>query len=100
MKTTINIYSFRDMFRAVRPDNFSYEGLGLLFEYLEQYEQDCDTELELDVIALCCDYSEAPPIEIAEAYNVEVDDVVELLESAGVYVGTTDEGMIIYNVNC
>lgn len=100
MKTTINIYSFRDMFRAVRPDNFSYEGLGLLFEYLEQYEQDCGTELELDVIALCCDYSEAPPIEIAEAYNVEVDDVVELLESAGVYVGTTDEGMIVYNVNC
>jgi len=29
-----------------------------LFEHLEQYEQDCDHELEFDPIAFRCDYTE------------------------------------------
>jgi hypothetical protein len=59
MKTTVNIYQFERAFVDMnRNDNFSYEGKKALFEYLEQYEEDCGTEIELDVIALCCDYSE------------------------------------------
>jgi hypothetical protein len=27
---------------------FSYEGAKALFEYFEQYEQDCDIEMEFD----------------------------------------------------
>ena len=46
-----------------RGDQFSYEAKSALFEYLEEYEQDTETEIELDVIALCCDYSEHENIE-------------------------------------
>ena len=59
MKRTINKWEFRDAFRDMgRKDQFSYNGLGALFERLEGYEEDTGEEIELDVIALCCDYSE------------------------------------------
>ena len=56
MKKTVTLSTFRDAFRTMnRLDHFSYEGLAVLFEDLEQYEEDCDIEFELDVIAFCCD---------------------------------------------
>jgi hypothetical protein len=64
MKQTINFYDFSDAFRkAGRADQFTYEGQRALFEYLEQYEEDCDTEIEFDVIALCCEYVEYESLE-------------------------------------
>ena len=39
-------------------DNFSYEGKKALFEYLQEYEQSTDEQIEFDYIALCCEYSE------------------------------------------
>ena len=59
MKQTINSYDFVDAFRAHgRQNQFSYDGLRALFEYLEEMEEGMGEEMELDVIALCCDYSE------------------------------------------
>ena len=64
MKQTINFYDFSDAFRkAGRADNFTYEGQRALFEYLEGYEEDTGEEIELDVIALCCEYTEYENIE-------------------------------------
>jgi len=75
MKTTITETMFIDSFKAIRPDNFSYNGLRALFEYLEQLEEDCGTEMELDVIALCCDFSEyGHPQELAGEYGKEMSD--------------------------
>lgn len=58
MKKTIDINDFRNEFRDYnRMDNFSYEGLEVLFNYLEEMETE-GLEIELDVIALCCDFAE------------------------------------------
>ena len=60
MKEYVNEHTFRDRF--MRSDNyknnFSYEGLHALFEYIEQYEDDCGEEFEFDMVGICCDYSE------------------------------------------
>lgn len=59
MKKTINIYDFRDAFhKAGRGNQFTYDGLTALFEYIEEYEESTGEEIELDVIALCCEYVE------------------------------------------
>ena len=63
MKNTINIYEFKRWFEEHRPNNFSYQGLNELFDYLEQYEEDCETELDFDPIALCCEYTEFDDLE-------------------------------------
>jgi len=61
MKQTVNYTDFVDAFRTHnRMDQFSYDGLRALFEHFEQYEEDTGEEIELDVIALCCDFSEYP----------------------------------------
>lgn len=59
MKQTINFYDFSEAFRkAGRGDQFTYQGQRALFDYLEGYEEDTGEEIELDVVALCCEFSE------------------------------------------
>ncbi len=119
MKQTISFTDFRDAFRTMdRLDNFSYDGARILFDYLEEIEEDADQEIELDVIALCCDYSEATPEEIASYYRIsladdldedelnEMDDdekaetlekmVMEYLDDNTSVCGQTDAGTIVY----
>ena len=48
MKQTVTESMFIDSFCGGYKDNFSYEGKKALFEYLEQFEDDCGTEIELD----------------------------------------------------
>ena len=60
MKETVTVYRFRDAFRQsdTYRNNFSYEGLHALFEHFEELEDDIGEEMELDVVAICCDYTE------------------------------------------
>ena len=58
MKQSVNIYDFEREFKRFERNNFSWDGLKALFGYLEEYEEDTGEEVELDVIALCCDYME------------------------------------------
>ena len=58
MFTQVSETNFIDAFKALRPENFSYQGLKALFAYLEDYETDTGTPVEMDVIAICCEYSE------------------------------------------
>ena len=69
MIQTINLSDFRDAFRSMgRKDQFSYEGLGALFDYLEDFDGGGH---DLDVIALCCEYSEDSAEDIAANYGLE-----------------------------
>jgi len=59
MKQSVNMYQFERAFKNMdRGEQFSYDGLKALYEYLVEYEEDTGTEVELDVIALCCEYAE------------------------------------------
>ena len=107
MYQTVNTASnFRDEFRACgRADQFSYDALGILFDYLEAYEMDTGEQIELDVVSICCDYTEAAPEDIARSYDMDIqgmdegqvlDEVIATLEENAAYVGKTDAGAIIY----
>ena len=92
MKQTINLYQFREAFmHANRKDQFSYEGLELLFGYLEEI----DPDYELDVIAVCCDFSELSDIDIRAQYKIDTDDdVAEFLQDNTAYIGRTPFGFV------
>lgn len=95
MKQTVTESMFRDEFRkSFYKDNFTHEGLGLLFEYLEQYEQDCDTEIELDVVAICRDYSQDSLDVVLENYSL---DTIEELRDNTTVIECSDD-TIIYRV--
>ena len=103
MQTTINVHGFRDAFRAAdRSDQFSYYALGMLFDYLE----DTAPDAELDVIAICCAFSEDMPERVADQYDVDVDGlddgevldaVLEYLGEKTQVIGVTDAGAVVYN---
>ena len=80
MKQTVNMYDFERAFKNCDRDNFSYEGLKALFEYLEEYEDSTGEELELDVIALCCEYAEYDSL---KEYNDDYDTKYSQIEQVG-----------------
>lgn len=94
MKRTINVSEFRDAFHNMgRGEQFSYEGLGALYNYLEDYEDQTDTESELDVISLCCDFTEYENFEeLQKEYDVE--DMDELQDNTSVIPVTSDSFII------
>jgi len=106
MKTTISLYDFRDAFyQANRGAQFSYDGLKVLFEYLEEYEDSTGSEVELDVIALCCEFSESTLEEIARDYGYDLEgedddekreNLIEWLNDRTLVCGVTNEGSIVY----
>ncbi len=104
MKTTVSVSDFRDTFAQMdRKNQFTYEALGLIYEFLE----DIDPDWELDVIAVCCDFDEQAPIDIAHMYGIDIsecdDDDDKILATVREYltertsvVGDTAAGNLIY----
>ena len=77
MIRTINQYDFIDAFKKMgRENNFSYNGLVPLYEELEMVENDIGQPIELDVIALCCEFKEYDNLEEFGAdYGREFSDI-------------------------
>jgi len=74
MKTTVYLSDFRAAFkRAGRSEQFTYEGLELIYDYIEEYERESGEEIELDVIALCCEWSELSPEDIIDQYSTDIN---------------------------
>ena len=70
MKTTVYFEEFCDYFEKMNRNKFSYEGKKALFDYLEEYEESTGEDVELDIIALCCEYTEYEDLkELQENYN-------------------------------
>jgi hypothetical protein len=104
MKQTIGLSQFTDAFMSIRPNNFSHEGLVALFDFIEQQESETGTEQELDVIALCCDFTEMTAQEVIQSYSYEVEDddnqlnnVIDCLHDDTIVVGKTDNTVIFLN---
>jgi hypothetical protein len=76
------IDSFHKMGRA---DQFSYQGLCALFDYYKQYEEDIGYEIELDVIALCCEFAEFDSLDdFRDQYGEQYDSIDDVAEQTTV----------------
>ena len=73
IKTVDFGYFVREFELSGRGRNFSHNGLRALFNYLEKLSEDTGSGYKLDVICLCCDYSEDTWQEIAVNYNIDID---------------------------
>ena len=97
MKETITKYQFTDWFRSNDNyrNNFSYDGLGALFDYIEELENGIGEDIEFDPVGLCCEYSEYDSFEeLKDDYdNIEsIDDlydwttVINIPDSNGIII--------------
>jgi len=58
MKATLSTSQAADLLKADTNAKWSRSGALALVEYLEQLEEDTGTEIEFDLVAIRCDYSE------------------------------------------
>jgi hypothetical protein len=81
MFTQVSFSDFQDAFRNHdRQEQFSYDGKKALFDYLEEYEQSTDQPVELDVIALCCEYTEYDNLADFKAEYETYADKIQTIE--------------------
>jgi len=107
MKQTVNFSTFQSEFENIRPNNFSYEGLTWLFDFIEQQENDTGIEQELDVIALCCDFTESTYEEVMNDYNLADEEflndedrpqaVIDYLNDETMIIGYNDNTIVYLN---
>ena len=76
MYTEVTENDFRNAFKTWQDgqykDNFSYDGLGALFNWYEALEEDTGEKIEFDMVAICCEYTEYESLEeFNNAYGKE-----------------------------
>jgi hypothetical protein len=80
MKNTLSTSEAASLLMADENAAWSMAGAFALVEYLEQIEDECDTEIEFDRVAIRCEYSEHESLqEWARCYFTD-DQLSELLD--------------------
>ena len=94
MKTTIQLHDF---IHCDALKQFSYDGRVALFDYLEDYEQECETELDFDPVAIRCDFTEYANIaDFWQDYNsVEYQVMSDIEDTTPVIYIPNSEAFII-----
>lgn len=97
MIQTVYRNDFHDAFKGSRPDNFSYEGLNALYDYFDEYEEGTGEAVELDVIAICVEYTEYENLkEFQGNYDAEeYPDLDTIRDSTNVIEIDGSDGFII-----
>lgn len=98
MFQSINLHEFRDAFRIYnRTESFSYEGLEVLFDWVEELESSTGEQIELDVIGFCGDFNELDLEEINQYYGQSfqtLDEAEAWLEEQTSVAGKTDNSIV------
>lgn len=81
---TLSKSSFIDAFKqSSRKDQFSYEALEAIFDYLEEYSDSTGETVEFDIVGICCDWSEMTWQEVALSYGVDLSQCTDDDERMG-----------------
>ena len=82
-----------------RENQFSYEGKKALFNYLNELGEDLGEPIKLDVIALCCEFTEYDSMEeFANDYGYSIGDDIDSINDIYDYtivIPIDDESFII-----
>ena len=87
---------FIDAFQRVRPENFTIPGLRALFEWLDEYDESTGEQTELDVIAICVDFSEYANLEeFQQDYGADEYPDHESIMDATHFISIDDAAFIV-----
>jgi len=93
MEQTLTFSQFDAAFHNMgRGDQFTYAGKRALFDYLEEIGPD----MELDVIALCCEFAEYADLEEFQQDHGEEDypDIAAIREATTVFMVSADSFIV------
>lgn len=98
MKKTLSFNDFCDEMNGYETakDKFSYDGKKALYDYLTEIETEQENEIELDVVALCCEYNEYENLEeFHKDYDKEQYPDIETIQENTTVIKVNDEAFII-----
>jgi len=95
----VTFYDFLKEFEEFgRANNFSYEGKRALYDYLEELSEDLGKPIELDVIGICCEFTEYGSLEEFNndySYTIGNIDDIEDIKEYTIVIPINDESFII-----
>jgi hypothetical protein len=101
MKLELTTSHAADLLFADKNANWTYAGARVLVEHLEQLEESAEVEIELDIVAIRCEYSQYESLESwYEEYhgytndNLDADDIREYIQDRGTLI-EFDGGIIV-----
>ena len=79
MKITLNTYEAADLLLNDENANWTPAGSLAMVRYLEDLEEDLGEEIDLDVVAIRCDYSEFASLQswLCEYYGADLHDALK-----------------------
>ena len=100
MKMNVTESMFIDAFKKsdTYKNKFSYKGLQALFEYFEELENEVEKDMDFDMVAICCEYTQYENFdEFKENYSnrPEFKTIEDLQEFTWVIMIEGEEGFII-----
>lgn len=99
---TVNFDDFYESFHKVkRGTQFSYGALKGLYHYYNELSEEIGEPYELDVIDICCDWTEYTLAEYNSDFYTEHEDfdaIKEALDEKGIqYIDGTTETLVVSN---
>ena len=94
---TMNFSQFMDNWPESRKEQFSYQAMRALFDYLEEYEESTGEKVEFDPIALCCEYTEYENLAELQNNYTDIKDMDDLKDHTQVIEIENNEAFIIQN---
>lgn len=94
---TMNFSQFMDNWPESRKEQFSYQAMRALFDYLEEYEESTGEKVEFDPIAICCEYSEYENLAELQNNYTDIKDMDDLKDHTQVIEIENSEAFIIQN---
>lgn len=86
-------YSFSDLFKGDRADQFSRCALEALFEDLEELSEGMGKDLQVDVVEVCCNWTEYEGTALLRAYPEYLPDELSSYDDEGEAVGALTEAL-------
>ena len=70
---TLHQARFAEEFKKIRKDNFTWDGLKALYEYLNDLSDDTGKDIEFDPLAFCCEFAEYNLEEFNNYYDMNIE---------------------------
>ena len=98
---TVNFSDFHESFDKMQRTQFSYGALKGLYAYYDTLSDNIGETIELNVIAICCEWTEYTLAEYNDYFGTAFDDfdaLKEALDDIGIqYIDGTTETLVIAN---